>query len=92
MLKYRDFIDLPKIRWDGLSKNPNAIHLLEANIDKIEWYWISGNPSIFEYDYKTMKEKCSIYKEELKQKAFHPTRIFKYVDEGYDVETINDFL
>ena len=28
----------------GISiKNPNAIHLLEKNIDKINWYWLSSN-------------------------------------------------
>jgi hypothetical protein len=136
MLKYRNFIDLSKIRWDGLSLNPNAIHILEvnqdkidwenlsgnpnaihileanqdkinwkylssnpnaihllkANIDKINWYFLSGNPSIFEYDYDALKEKCSVYKEELIQKAFHPTRIIKYLSEDYDVETMMDFL
>ena len=30
-----------------LSKNPNAIHLLEANIDKINWIFLPLNPSIF---------------------------------------------
>jgi hypothetical protein len=25
------------IHWDWLSENPNAIHLLEQNIDKIYW-------------------------------------------------------
>jgi hypothetical protein len=28
--------------------NPNAIHLLEKNQDKIDWFQISRNPSIFE--------------------------------------------
>ena len=46
-----------------LSENPNAIHLLERNLDKI--YWLSKNPAIFEYDYKSMTEKCDIYKEEI---------------------------
>ena len=31
-----------------LSCNPNAIHLLENNQDKINWYGLSSNPSIFE--------------------------------------------
>jgi len=39
-----------------LSENPNAIHLLKANSDKIDWSWLSKNPSIFEIDYKTMKK------------------------------------
>jgi hypothetical protein len=28
-----------------LSKNPNAMHLLEANPDKIEWFFLSENPA-----------------------------------------------
>jgi hypothetical protein len=27
--------------------NPKAIHLIEANLDKINWSLISGNPAIF---------------------------------------------
>ena len=28
-----------------LSKNPNAVELLERNIDKINWYNLSDNPN-----------------------------------------------
>jgi len=28
-----------------LSGNPSAMQLLEKNPDKIDWYWLSGNPS-----------------------------------------------
>ena len=38
-----------------LSGNPNAISLLEKNQEKIHWEVFSSNPSIFEYDYKKMK-------------------------------------
>jgi len=30
--------------------NPNAIHILEKNIDKINWECLSENPNIFELD------------------------------------------
>ena len=30
---------------DWLSKNPNAIHLLEQNPDKINWAELSRNPN-----------------------------------------------
>jgi hypothetical protein len=33
------------INWDGLSVNPNAIHLLEANQDKISWWRLTLNPN-----------------------------------------------
>ena len=28
-----------------MSSNPNAIHILEKNLDKIDWYWLSRNPN-----------------------------------------------
>jgi hypothetical protein len=28
-----------------LSENPNAIHYLEKNQDKIDWYYLSRNPN-----------------------------------------------
>ena len=32
-----------KINWSELSSNPNAIHLLENNMDKIKWRALSEN-------------------------------------------------
>jgi hypothetical protein len=34
-----------KVNWEYLSKNPNAIHLLEAYPDKINWNGLSQNPN-----------------------------------------------
>ena len=34
----KSFIECNKIRWWFLSSNPNAIHLLEQNMDKIGLY------------------------------------------------------
>lgn len=31
--------------WENLSANPEAIELLEENIDKIDWYYILKNPA-----------------------------------------------
>ena len=43
------FKNLDKIDWGWvmLSKNPNAIHLLEQNIDQIDWNEVWQNPNIF---------------------------------------------
>jgi hypothetical protein len=41
--KLRDWIDNNKLNWNLLSFNPYAISLLEKNIDKINWYGLSGN-------------------------------------------------
>ena len=38
-------IERPKPNWYYLSGNPNAISLLEQNIDKIDWHYLSSNPN-----------------------------------------------
>src|SRR5437764_13796078 len=38
-----DYIVDKNINWNRLSTNPNAIHLLEQNRDKIDWNWLSEN-------------------------------------------------
>ena len=81
-----------KIVWDWLSYNSNAIHLLEKNLDKINWHKLSANPSIFELDYETLKERCLIYSEELIQKAFHPSRIQKYLDMGISIDELDNCI
>ena len=35
----------PNTNWQSLSLHPNAIHLLEQNIDKIHWFNLSRNPN-----------------------------------------------
>ncbi len=43
-LKLREWISIvEKLCWEMLSLNPNAIHLLEANLDIICWYQLSKN-------------------------------------------------
>ena len=81
-----------KINWRWLSGNPNAIHLLEKNLDKIIWERLSENPSIFEIDYNLLRERCSIYKEELIQVAMHPSRIEKYLEQGISIEELYDYI
>jgi len=39
--KLRSWINQDKIDWNFLSKNPNAIPMLEKNPDKIYWDWLS---------------------------------------------------
>ena len=46
--------------------------------------FILKNPSIFEYDYIQMKKNMSILKEELMMKAWHPTRVLKWIENGYE--------
>jgi len=44
-LKLRDWISLNTLDWSLLSANPNAIKLLEANLDKVSWDALSRNPN-----------------------------------------------
>ena len=43
--KLLDWIPLEKLKWDCLSGNPAAIHILEQNPDKIVWQCLSKNPA-----------------------------------------------
>jgi hypothetical protein len=77
-----------------LYENPNAIHILEKNLDKIKYdtlEWLFTNPNIFTYDYEAMKN--AMYKEggfveELMQNRFHPKNMEKW--DGWGFPTIHD--
>ena len=47
MYKYIDWIKTYKINWDNLSENPNALHLLEQNQDKICWNYLYQNYHLY---------------------------------------------
>ena len=40
LCKLRVWIPIKKINWEPLSRNPNAIHLLEQNPKKIDWAYL----------------------------------------------------
>jgi hypothetical protein len=73
-----------------LSENPNAIHILEKHVDKIQWKWLSMNPSIFEYDYKTYPRSAS-FEEELMSVVHHPLNIPCFYALGFDEDQILPF-
>jgi len=39
-----------------------------------------------------LKERCSHYKEELIQKALHPFRIIKYLEQGINLEELDNYI
>ena len=43
--KLRSSIPLGMLNWCWLSYNPNAIQILEKNLDKVHWGWLSMNPN-----------------------------------------------
>ena len=42
---FYNIIDDGKVYWYYLSENPNAIHILEQNLDKVKWDCLSVNPN-----------------------------------------------
>ena len=77
--------NINKIDWSGLSRNINAINLLNQNTDKIDWYALSSNENIFELDYLSFKNRMDIIREELIIKIYHPIRFERYLNMGYDI-------
>jgi hypothetical protein len=47
LYRLRNWIPLSKIDWLWLSRNPNpnAVSLLEQNLDKVDWVALSSNPN-----------------------------------------------
>ena len=41
IMKLREWIIFDELNWYQLSKNPNAIQLLEKNLDKVHWTLLS---------------------------------------------------
>ena len=59
--KLLDWIDINKLYWDGLSRNPNAINLLKNNIDKVCIICLLVNPNVLDIIHLidvTLLEKC----------------------------------
>jgi hypothetical protein len=80
---------LDKVNWMNLLKNPSAIEIIKENKDKIDWYWLSGNSAIFEYNYlKMAKERNKLIQEELISIALHPSRVCKWLSQGYTLSDI----
>ena len=83
--KLSPWVDIKKLNWFNLSRNPNAIHLLEQNQDKIDWYMLSRNPSIFTftYNYSEIKKRMKVtIAEDLMKNRFHPKHMDKWIRWG----------
>jgi len=78
--------------WYSLSSDPYIIDFIQKDVENIKWIEyreLLKNPIIFELDYDALKKHCSIYAEELIQKAMHPSRYQKYLDDGYELDEID---
>jgi hypothetical protein len=79
--------NLDKVNWVGLSinPNPNAISILENNINnlhKVDWNFLSENPSIFQIDYDEMRENFHEMAEEIAKIVWHPSRMSKWPEDN----------
>jgi hypothetical protein len=76
-----------------LSRNPNAIPLLEKNQDKLDWVVLYKNPSIFKIDKKYMMKKCQLFAKELVSKVFDPIRLQKLAKKNNKsiIEILDDY-
>ena len=82
---------LDKLHWECLALNPKAIHILEKNIYKLDWKYLSRNPNIFIYDYDAIKNhmyKEGGFVEKLMANRFHPKNMGMWNDWGFP--TIHD--
>jgi hypothetical protein len=68
-MKLRDWIDVEYLDWHNLCFNPNAICLLERQLeqepDKIDWYWLSLHPNaihLLEANPEKIDRSCLFYK------------------------------
>jgi len=61
--------------WFYLCQYPKAIDFLEKHQENIDWYSLSINPGIYEYNYKKdAKIRMNIIRIELMEKTWHPNR------------------
>ena len=67
--------------------NPYALPILKQNINKIDWYVLSSNPSIFTYDYPWIQRHFyETYGKELIETLHHPKNFSKFERNGWYLE------
>ena len=61
----------------NIFENPNAIHILEQNLDNFDWSYQVPNfiHILFPLNLKVMKEKIREFREELVAFVYHPIRL-----------------
>ena len=88
-MKLLDWVELDKLDWYGLlSTNPNAIYLLEQNMDKIDWMKLSGNPNAIhlleqnmdKIDWCNFSTNINIFEIDTKQLKLDITEKAKIID------------
>ena len=83
-----DWISQEEINRSLLSRNPNAIHLLENNTEKINDVSFYTNSSIFNkrINYKYLYQRMNIIREELLMRCMHPSRLERWIEMGGEID------
>ena len=76
---------MDKIDWSILSINENAIDILQKNLHRTCFRTLSSNLNIFDLDYKFLKLRIDIIREESMMKIYNPIRFEKYLTMGYHI-------
>jgi hypothetical protein len=74
-MKLLDWIDVNKLDWNELSKNPNLIYdviLLKANFKKIDWYNLMLNPNAIHLIEKHINEHIKKFQKKNPSKKIEP--------------------
>jgi hypothetical protein len=72
---------------------PKLMEYIEEYLLKRNYYQSYSNKQLIIYlEYNKMRKRCSIYKEELIQKALHPSRIQKILDLDLEIEDLDDYI
>ena len=81
-----DISSVPRnlLRWDLFSSRSKNDTFLRENKEHIDWLSFSMNPYIYDYDYVQMKKNMDVLREELMMKAWHPSRVSKWIECEYD--------
>ena len=59
-------------------------YVFKKDYDLLNYFALSSNPAIFVYDYMAMREANRDLKEELIRRAWHPSRVAKWLEAGLD--------
>ncbi len=71
----------------GMKKAEEVpLYLMNLFFCDNQYFVNTTDPSVFKYDYPLMKVKYVDIHEELHQVLFHPNRISKWIDNGYDLD------
>ena len=87
-MKLYNWIPEYKLDWEYLSKNPNALHMLEANPTKIDWDGLSENPNAIhllkanpkKINWRCLSQNPSIFEIDIKQTQIYLRKKAKDID------------